>query len=243
MYGELRNKDNKKIREKEYYEMLQKELEKRAGEDTEISFRNVRKNNGVYKKACTIRFHDAQIAPTVYLEPYYNHYLDGQAVAESADNILNYCRCSTPDITVPDNFFKEYSTVKGRLGIKLIGKERNEAYLREVPHIDRGDLAGIYYYLLENKAFGNGMIVIRNTDLERWGITTDRLYADLPVPAELHLVYPVQPLSAPVRRLDEVEYVVEAGCCSLCSYCCFCFDFCRIISSYSCCISFDCVDD
>ena len=120
MYGELRNKDNKKIREKEYYEMLQKELEKRAGEDTEISFRNVRKNNGVYKKACTIRFHDAQIAPTVYLEPYYNHYLDGQAVAESADNILNYCRCSTPDITVPDNFFKEYSTVKGRLGIKLI---------------------------------------------------------------------------------------------------------------------------
>jgi hypothetical protein len=50
--------------------------------------------------------------------------------------------------------------------------------LREVPHIDRGDLAGIYYYLLENKAFGNGMIVIRNTDLERWGITTDRLYAD-----------------------------------------------------------------
>ena len=69
MYGELRNKDNKKIREKEYYEMLQKELEKRAGEDTEISFRNVRKNNGVYKKACTIRFHDAQIAPTVYLEP------------------------------------------------------------------------------------------------------------------------------------------------------------------------------
>ena len=178
MYGELRNKDNKKIREKEYYEMLQKELEKRAGEDTEISFRNVRKNNGVYKKACTIRFHDAQIAPTVYLEPYYNHYLDGQAVAESADNILNYCRCSTPDITVPDNFFKEYSTVKDRLGIKLIGKERNEAYLREVPHIDRGDLAGIYYYLLENKAFGNGMIVIRNTDLERWGITTDRLYAD-----------------------------------------------------------------
>lgn len=143
MYGELRNKDNKKIREKEYYEMLQKELEKRAGEDTEISFRNVRKNNGVYKKACTIRFHDAQIAPTVYLEPYYNHYLDGQAVAESADNILNYCRCSTPDITVPDNFFKEYSTVKGRLGIKLIGKERNEAYLREVPHID-GEILQVF---------------------------------------------------------------------------------------------------
>ena len=42
MYGELRNKDNKKIREKEYYEMLQKELEKRAGEDTEFTKRPVR---------------------------------------------------------------------------------------------------------------------------------------------------------------------------------------------------------
>ena len=153
MNEEQKKAGNTRIREKEYYELLSRELEKRAGENVDISIRDVQKNNGVYRKACTVRFNDAQIAPTVYLEPYYDHYLHGEAVAESADNILRYCRCQTPEITFPENFFKEYRTVRGRLGIKLIGKKRNEAFLKDVPHIDLDDLAGIFFYLLENPAF------------------------------------------------------------------------------------------
>ena len=178
MNEEQKKAGNTRIREKEYYELLSRELEKRAGENVDISIRDVQKNNGVYRKACTVRFNDAQIAPTVYLEPYYDHYLHGEAVAESADNILRYCRCQTPETTLPENFFKEYRTVRGRLGIKLIGKKRNEAFLKDVPHIDLDDLAGIFFYLLENPAFGNGIIVIRNQDMERWGMTLEQLYAD-----------------------------------------------------------------
>ena len=77
---------------KEYFEMLRKELDRLKGEDVDITYRDVRKNNGVYRKACTVRFHDAQVAPTVYLDPYYDHYLHGEAVSESAENILKYCR-------------------------------------------------------------------------------------------------------------------------------------------------------
>lgn len=178
MNGEKKNDGTTMIREKEYYELLSRELKARAGDNVDISIRDVRKNNGVYKKACTVRFNDAQIAPTIYLEPYYDHYLHGEAVAESADNILRYCKCQTPKVNFPENFFKEYGTVKGRLGIKLIGKEKNKSYLRDIPHIDLGDLAGVFYYLLENPAFGNGMIVIRDMDIERWGMTVEQLYAD-----------------------------------------------------------------
>ena len=152
MDGKQNNKKNTKMREKEYYELLRRELEQRAGENVDVSFREVRKNNGVYKKACTVRFNDAQVAPTVYLEPYYDHYLHGEAVAESADNILKYCRCKTPGI--------------------------NETFLQDVPYMDFEDMAGIFYYLLENSAFGNGMIVLRNMDMERWGLTVDQLYKD-----------------------------------------------------------------
>lgn len=178
MNGEQKNTGKNKVREKEYYELLCGELEKRAGENVDISFRDVRKNNGVYKKACTVRFDDAQVAPTVYLEPYYDHYLHGEAVSDSAENILRYCKCQTPEITFPENFFKEYGTVRDRLGIKLIGQKHNEAFLREVPHKDFGDLAGVFFYLLEEPAFGNGIIVIRNMDLERWGMTAEQLYED-----------------------------------------------------------------
>ena len=125
-----------------------------------------------------MRYDDAQIAPTVYLDQYYDHYLHGEAVADSADNILRYCRCQTPEVTFPDNFFKDFTTVRDRLGIKLIGKKHNKDYLQEVPYIDFEDLAGVFFYLLEDPAFGNGMIMIRNADIARWGMTAEELYKE-----------------------------------------------------------------
>ena len=151
---------------KEYFEMLRKELDRLKGEDVDITYRDVRKNNGVYRKACTVRFHDAQVAPTVYLDPYYDHYLHGEAVSESAENILKYCRKKTPDVTFPENFFRDYDTVSGRLGIKLVGTQRNTEMLQDIPHIEFEDMSAVFFYLLEDPSFGNGMIIVRNTDME-----------------------------------------------------------------------------
>ena len=160
---------------KEYFEMLRKELDRLKGEDVDITYRDVRKNNGVYRKACTVRFHDAQVAPTVYLDPYYDHYLHGEAVSESAENILKYCRKKTPDVTFPENFFRDYDTVSGRLGIKLVGTQRNTEMLQDIPHIEFEDMSAVFFYLLEDPSFGNGMIIVRKTDMERWQKTPGEL--------------------------------------------------------------------
>lgn len=181
---EKNNEKNKKtadrssMREAEYYAMLQSELVKRKGENVDITFRKVRKNNGVCRNACTVRFNESQVAPTIYLDPYYDHYLRGEAVAESAESILDYCRRKTPDVTFPEDFFRKYETVRGRLGVKLIGTERNRAYLEDVPHVPFEDLSAVFYYLLEDPAFGNGMIIVRNTDMQRWGMTPEKLLQD-----------------------------------------------------------------
>lgn len=166
------------LREKEYYEMLRCELESRKGENVDITFREVRKNNGVRKKACTVRYDDAQVAPTIYLDTYYDLYLQGEAVSESAENILQYCRRKTPEISFPENFFRDFDTVRGRLGVKLIGTDRNLSFLHDVPHIPVEDMSAVFFYLLEDPAFGNGMIIVRNTDMERWGKTPGRLYEE-----------------------------------------------------------------
>lgn len=166
------------VREKEYYDILRRELEQRKGEDVDITFRQVRKNNGVSMNACTVRYGDAQIAPTVYLDPYYDHYLNGEAVAESAESILRYCRSKTPAVTIPENFFERYDNVPGRLGIKLVCTERNGAFLKEIPHLEMEDMSAIFYYLLEDLTFGNGMIIVRNSDMQRWGKSVEDLYRD-----------------------------------------------------------------
>lgn len=65
--------------------------------------------------------------------------------------------------------------MRGRLGIKLIGTQRNLELLREIPHIDYEDMSAVFFYLLEDPAFGNGIIMIRNTDMERWEKTPGEL--------------------------------------------------------------------
>ncbi len=164
-----------RVWKREYFELLREELERRKGDDVDITYREVMKNNGIYKNACTVRYHDAQVAPTVYLDPYYDHYLHGEAVSESAENILNYCKTKTPDISFPPNFFRDFDTVSGRLGIKLIGTERNHELLREVPHIEYEDMSAVFFYLLEDPSFGNGMILVRNGDMDRWKKTPGEL--------------------------------------------------------------------
>ncbi len=189
------------VRKSEYYAMLRSELEKHSDENVDITFREVRKNNGVCKNACTIRFNDAQVAPTIYLEPYYDHYLHGEAVSESAENIINYCRKKTPDTTFPDNFFYSYDSVRSRLGIKLIGTEANRGFLKGVPHVDLEDLSAVFYYLMEDPAFGNGMIIVKNTDIKRWGKNEQELYREV-------LENCAQMLPPVLRPLSEVLEVV-----------------------------------
>lgn len=189
------------MREPEYYAMLRRELEKHVDENVDITFREVRKNNGVCKNACTIRINDAQVAPTVYLEPYYDYYLHGEAVSESAENIINYCRQKTPDTTFPDNFFCNYDSVRNRLGIKLIGTKANKGFLKGVPHVDFEDLSAIFYYLIEDPAFGNGMIIVKNKDIKRWAKNEQELYREV-------LENCAQMLPPVLRPLSEVLEVI-----------------------------------
>ena len=177
--GREQKAEGLRVRKSEYYAMLRSELERYMDENVDITFREVRKNNGVCKNACTIRFNDAQVAPTVYLDPYYDYYLHGEAVSDSAENIINYCRQKTPETTFPDNFFYSYDSVRNRLGIKLIGTEANREFLTGVPHVDIEDLSAVFYYLMEDPAFGNGMIIVKNTDLKRWAKTVQELYNEV----------------------------------------------------------------
>lgn len=185
------------MRESEYYATLRRELEKHVDENVDITFREVRKNNGVCKNACTIRINDAQIAPTIYLDPYYDYYLHGEAVTESAENIINYGRQKTPDTTFPDNFFYSYDSVRNRLGIKLIGTKANKGFLKGVPHVDFEDLSAVFYYLIEDPAFGNGMIIVKNKDMKRWAKNEQELYREV-------LENCVQMLPPVLRPLSEV---------------------------------------
>ena len=58
--------------------LVQREVEKRAGENYRVKLNDVIKNNGVVLRGITIRQDDSNISPTIYLNPYYDAYENGE---------------------------------------------------------------------------------------------------------------------------------------------------------------------
>lgn len=65
-----------------FAEMVKDEVEKTAGSNFQISLNDVSKNNGIILKGITIVENENNIAPTIYLNDYYQDYINGRTTFE-----------------------------------------------------------------------------------------------------------------------------------------------------------------
>lgn len=162
----------------EYMDELRNEILARKGSGTEVTFHDVRKNNGVMLHACTVRENGAGIAPAVYLEPYYEDYLRGVTAADSADDILRAGRMILPGNGFDADVWQDYDKIKSRLGLKLISFQNNRDLLAEVPYMRREDMAVTVFYMLPDPVMPGGTIAVRLRDLDRWKMNIKKLFSD-----------------------------------------------------------------
>ena len=147
-------------------------------EGTVPELTSVLKNNGIRKDALIIRTDTSKVAPTIYLESFYDAYLDGRDLSLIAHEIALTYENSLPDETPDISFFGDYSRVKEFLALKLINYERNSTLLKDVPYRPFLDLAVVCYCLLREETEGNATVLIKNSHLKHWGIHPDTLFSD-----------------------------------------------------------------
>lgn len=141
----------------------------------EVTVNEVSKNNGLTLKGLTVRRTDLRIAPTIYLEQFYEEYENGKSFSEIMKYLFHFFEeYSVMDIEM--DFFTDYEKVKKRIIFKLVNRELNEELLKEVPYQIWNDLAIVFAVLLEIEGEGNGTILIRNEHLKMWSITNEELY-------------------------------------------------------------------
>ena len=158
---------------------LSREITKCAEPEETVSFKSVRKNNGIQKEACFVRSGETKIAPAFYLDDFYDeYYKNGRTVRQIAESILYEARMSMPGRKISFDFWKDYNEVKKRLIIKLVGYSGNRELLAEVPYDRIEDMAAIYCYLMPDDGMQGGTITIRNEHLLKWGISKETLNAD-----------------------------------------------------------------
>lgn len=168
----------------------------------------VMKNNGTRRTGILFKQEDSNLAPTIYLEEFYQKYLKGQQVPDLADSICSiYQEIRVKKTCDCQNLF-DFNHVKEHIVYKLIRRDANEELLKQSPYEPFLDLAVVYYIQIDNTRFGSAAIQIRNEHLRYWRVEKEeiRRLAE----KNTQRIYPVQ-----IRQIVRFMYVATNEQCSL----------------------------
>jgi len=117
--------------------------------DKKVELHKIIKNNDVVRDGLIIRKRDSQISPTIYLNEYYDKYMDGTQLSEIVEEVLQIYKQYAVDHLVDEDFFRDFKRVRARVVYKLIGLEANRNLLKTIPYIPFLDMAIVFYYMFE----------------------------------------------------------------------------------------------
>lgn len=162
----------------QFTEAVKKGLTEYFGEEAEITLTQVRKNNGILLNGIVIMEKGSHMAPTIYLEGFYEEYRNGRSLGETVLKIIQLYERSRVERGCDMEFFKEYEKVYKKIYYKLINAGKNKELLKEVPYIPYLDLAIVFYYDCSGELFGNAAILIKNSHIKMWGVDVYDLYKE-----------------------------------------------------------------
>lgn len=149
-----------------------------AFSDHRIETVNVTKNNGVHLTGLVIHPQNKKIAPTIYMEPYFNAFQSGQSLETVISQITSNCTAalSCAENGIDAEAVTDFKQVKGRICYKLINRDKNSELLKAAPHRDYHDLAVAYYIQLSKTDNGLATVTITDSLAKNWGVDEETLY-------------------------------------------------------------------
>ena len=138
------------------------------------------------------------IAPTIYLNPYYHWYLDGVPMDSILDAILSTYNEVRPTEDFDISFCSDFAKAKDRIVMQLISYDKNVKKLSGIPYIKYLDFAIIFQIYTEVSYPEYGTITITDELMNKWGVSTEAL---------IRAVLKNTPSLMPYSLLNMAEYI------------------------------------
>lgn len=139
---------------------------------------NATKNNDVHLTGLIVYPKNKKVAPTIYMEPYFDALQSGQPLATVINQIINGCMnalsCAENDIDV--GTITDFEQMKQKICYKLINTRMNSELLSTVPHRNYLDLAIVYYIPFSLTDNGLATITVTDSLAHIWGTDEETLY-------------------------------------------------------------------
>jgi hypothetical protein len=161
---------------KEFVEYIKMNAGYIAGEGGNITINHVIKNNGCEMDGLVIMEKGKDIAPTIYLDSFYELYTNGENIKNIIRQIELIYEQNKNNVTFDVNILKHFDTIKDKIVYKVVNYRSNEKLLEQVPHKRILDLAMVFYCLLDNEYGRSATALIYNNNLKNWNVTIDDVY-------------------------------------------------------------------
>jgi len=150
----------------EFLHTIETEITARLDNNFKLTIHPVKKNNGMIYDGLVIINPKFNIAPTIYLNPYYHWYLDGVSIDSILDAILSTYNDFKPTEDFDISFCDDFSKVKEKIIFQLISYDKNQKQLKDVPYIKYLDFAIIFevYVGAELPGYANQMRAVCDFD-------------------------------------------------------------------------------
>lgn len=147
-------------------------------QDADVIVKPVVKNNDRVLTGLTVLKDGGNIAPTVYLEPYWEEVEKGRLLSSVLEEIAQIQTGENNRGPFDLSMMKDYEKVKPKLFIRMCDPEKNMEYLKDKPYTACGELAASYRIEVLKEGEMNGSIAVTDDILRSWGITKGQLHQD-----------------------------------------------------------------
>jgi len=160
----------------QFLEEVRAAVQERLGIDYEIRIQKITKNNGIVLDGLIIGKASKNIAPTIYLNSYYMHFIHGMSLQEILEDIISAYKENNDVVFGDMRAFLNFNNLRDKVAFKLIQREKNQELLKDVPYIEFLDLAVVFYLILDEHKGGQMTALIHNSHMEPWRVEKGELY-------------------------------------------------------------------
>ena len=139
----------------DFKKVIMKKAEPVAGEGGTVDITHVIKNNGCEYDGLIILNKGSVISPTIYLNDYYEQYVNGKSIDSIFAGIKELYYLNKDRLSVDTQSLMSFEGIKDKIVYKLINYNANRKLLSLVPHKKILDLAMVYYCILGEIAVSN----------------------------------------------------------------------------------------
>ena len=163
------------------------------------------KNNGLKLQGITVLPEGENIAPTIYLESFYDKYEDGESLHCLMEQIAEVANANVrpQGLETIGQDLRNFDFVKDKIVMIAVNREKNEELLKEIPHTYREDLAIIYKVIVDMDDHEFSTVTIRNEYMNHWDVSVDMIHELAMKNTKELLPVTVQSMSEVVREMFE----------------------------------------